>query len=144
MPNGRSHKSYDDYGPHKYPDHDGRCDCEYGCGCWTSDAMSGSPVGISPFGHCPNNPLDGQKQSGNNDYEDCVNGRIQKLESELYTAKQSVELVEEAKKGTKIDLVKRLEQAENRVANLKGILKGIQELAERIQASSSAIVEGEE
>jgi len=140
MPNGRSHKSYDDYGPHKYPDHDGRCDCEYGCGCWTSDAMSKSPVGISPFGHCPNNPLDGQRQPGNNDYEDCVNGRIQKLESELYEAEQSVELVERAKKGTKIDLVKRLEQTKIWNTALKNILKRIQENAEEIQRSAFIIL----
>ena len=144
MPNGRNHKSYDDYGPHEYADHDGTSDCQHGCGCWVGPARSGGPTGISPFGHCPNNPLDNQKQSGNNDYEDCVNGRIQKLESELHKAKQFVRLVEQARKRTKIDLIKRLEQAENRVANLKDILKAIQNYAERIQESALTIVEREE
>ncbi|NQV00983.1 MAG: hypothetical protein HQ537_02595 [Parcubacteria group bacterium] len=143
MPNGRSHKSYDDYGPHAYADHDGTSDCEYRCGCWAGPARSGGPIGISPFGHCPNNPLDGQKQSNNNDYEDCVNGRIQKLESELYEAKQSVDVVERVRKGTKVDLIKRLDQAENRITNLEGILKGIRDNAERIQESASVITRKE-
>ena len=118
MPNGRSHKGYDDYGPHEYADHDGTSDCKHGCGCWAGPARSGGPTGISPFGHCPNNPFDGQKQSGNDDYEDCVNGRIQKLESELYEAKQSVKLVEQARKGTKVDLAKNLDQEKAIAAKL--------------------------
>lgn len=43
------------FGPHKYADHDGTSDCEYGCGCWMGPCRSGGDV--DPFGMCPNNPL---------------------------------------------------------------------------------------
>ena len=42
------------FGPHKYADHDGTSDCQYGCGCWMGPSRSGGPV--NPFGACPKNP----------------------------------------------------------------------------------------
>jgi len=41
------------FGKHKYADHDGTSDCEYGCGCWMGPSRSGGKV--DPFGPCPNN-----------------------------------------------------------------------------------------
>ena len=126
MPNGRDHKEFNDYGAHEYPaaPH-GTSDCKYGCGCWAGPSRSGGPPGIDPFGHCPGNPLDGQRQPGNEDYEDCVNGRIQKLESELYAAKQAVDIVQQAKKGTKVELVNRLDEAEEEIVRLKRVLESV-------------------
>jgi len=59
MPDGRSHKSYDDYGPHDYGEGGRTSDCKYGCGCWMGPVRSDGPPGIDPFGHCPDNPIDG-------------------------------------------------------------------------------------
>jgi len=42
------------FGKHKYAEHDGTSDCEYGCGCWMGPCRSGGKV--DPFGPCPNNP----------------------------------------------------------------------------------------
>lgn len=42
-----------EFGPHKYADHDGTSDCQYGCGCWMGPSRSGGKV--DPFGACPNN-----------------------------------------------------------------------------------------
>ena len=118
MPNGRDHKSYDDYGPHEYPNAPhSTSDCRFGCGCWAGPTMSGGPPGISPFGHCPNNPKDGQKK-GNYDYEDCVNGRIAKLENQLFRAQKATEILEKSKKGTKANLAKRMNEAEEKVDRL--------------------------
>lgn len=117
----RNRKKYDDYGPHKYHEFKrghGRC----GCGCWWGPVRSGGPTGIDPSGHCPENPLDGQRQAGEHDYEDCVSGRIEKLEKEIEKAQQFINIVERAKKGTKIDLVRRLDAAEKKIVGLISIL----------------------
>ena len=42
------------FSSHKYADHDGTSDCQYGCGCWMGSSRSGGKV--DPFGPCPNNP----------------------------------------------------------------------------------------
>jgi len=39
---------------HRYPESDGTEDCENGCGCWVGNFNSGGPIGIDPFGECPN------------------------------------------------------------------------------------------
>ena len=42
------------FSPHKYADHGGTSDCQYGCECWMGPSRSGGKV--DPFGPCPNNP----------------------------------------------------------------------------------------
>ncbi len=141
MPNGRKHKDYYDYGPHEYPEADATFDCKYGCGCWAGPARSGGPAGIDPFGLCPNNPIDGQRQKENDDYEDIVNGRIQKLEREVQEGRRAIKLIEKARKETKIDLAKRLKNAEKKLLNQKDIFRKINEMAQRIHESASVAAE---
>ncbi len=93
MAKGRPHKKYNEYGPHNYSK-DNELDrqykrCIFGCGCWIGPSRSGGPPGLDPFGACPNNPKDGKRQPGNNDYEDVVNGRVAKLEEELAKARNN-------------------------------------------------------
>ena len=131
MPNGRSHKNYDDYGPHEYEGH-GTSDCKHGCGCWIGPARSGGPLGIDPFGACPDNPIDGKKQPGNDDYEDLVNGRIASLKSGLTEALQAVQLVERARKSTKLDLVKKLEHAEEKLHKYDRLLVDLHQMLQPV------------
>ncbi len=140
MPNGREHKKYTDYGPHKYADHDGTSDCEFGCGCWAGPARSDGPTGLDPFGRCPNNPVDGKRQPGKNDYEDCVNGRIAKLEKKLYEANEAVETVQVAKGSSKVSLIKRLKEAERKVSLLAKTLTKMKEGQAHIQATIETAV----
>lgn len=132
MPNGRSHKKLEDYGPHDY-DSEGTSDCKHGCGCWAGPSMSGGPPGLDPLGqHCPNNPINGEMQQGKDDYEDCVNGLIADLRSKLYKAQQAEKIVEQADEATKVGLVQRLEAAEREVAKLKRALTSIRDSVGKI------------
>ena len=106
MPNGREHRKLDEYGSHSY-NTEGTSDCIYKCGCWCGPARSGGPLGINPLGNCPNNPLDGNKQSGKLDYEDVVIGRITKLENEIVRLREFENIVKESTKNSKVDLIKR-------------------------------------
>ena len=127
------------YGPHKYASHD-TSDCEHGCGCSMGGSMSHGPAGIDPFGHCPNNPVSGPAQPSDHDYEDCVNGRIKDLERDLREAEEAVNIVECARKGTKVDLVARLCEVEKIVDGLieafkvvhHNLLKQAEEITENI------------
>jgi len=123
MPNGRSHKEYDNYGQHSYPDKEGTSDCSYGCGCWMGPARSDGPVGIDPFGHCPLNPIDGTFQEDNFDYEDCVNGRIRDLESKVYELHRFREIVEGARVRSRIALQKEIERIQQENFEIKNLLK---------------------
>lgn len=71
------------YGPHKFPDmFSGRMWCEHGCGCWYSldEKNGGGPLGLdSLMSCCPNNPLNGDKLPGNQDYEIVVSERIHEM-----------------------------------------------------------------
>jgi hypothetical protein len=122
MPNGREHLKYEDFGNHRYASHRGTSDCEYGCGCWMGPARSGSKhAGVAPGGKCPNNytkelPLDfGKPLSNEQILFDFVNSRIQQLELKVIKLQKSDLLVQKAKKSSKIDLLKRLDEqmAEN-------------------------------
>lgn len=96
MPNSNGKK----YGKHKYADHDGTSDCEFGCGCWAGPSRSGGPLGLDPmFGFCPNNPEDGERLGGNADYENVVNERIRNLESRVYRAETRLKRVRPSKKN---------------------------------------------
>jgi hypothetical protein len=94
MPNGYSPK---EYGRHKYADHDGTSDCEYGCGCWMGPTHSGGPTGLDTFGACPKNPKDGKLLGENVDYDYVVTKRIQNLRSLLNLAEDRLELVSPSK-----------------------------------------------
>ncbi|MBI4709442.1 MAG: hypothetical protein HY764_04550 [Candidatus Portnoybacteria bacterium] len=133
MPKGRDHKKYADYGPHKYADHDGTSDCEFGCGCVMGPTRSRGPAGISPFGKCPNNPIDGERQPGKDDYEDCVNGRIAELEGNLSEAKKAVIMVGQAKKESKISLVKEQGELLKENSDLRALIKKARQCAEQIK-----------
>lgn len=44
-------------GPHKWSNLDGRTgECVYQCGCYMGHSSNSGPLGIDPFGECPNNP----------------------------------------------------------------------------------------
>ena len=90
MPNGHGPK---EYGGHKYANHDGTSNCEHGCGCWMGPARSGGPTGLSPFGKCPKNPVDGKLLGGNADYDHVVTERIDDLSSRLYRAEERLKRV---------------------------------------------------
>ena len=94
MPNGHGPK---EYGGHKYANHDGTSDCEYGCGCWMGPARSGGPTGLDPGGTCPKNPKDGKLLGGNADYDHVVTERIQSLSSRLYRAEDLLKRVSPSK-----------------------------------------------
>jgi len=83
MPNG--HDYLKEYGPHQYRD-DGMGKCQNGCGCYMASAHSGGPIGLDPFGECPNNPKNGNLFGGNADHEIVVERRIRRLSSELSSA----------------------------------------------------------
>jgi hypothetical protein len=106
MPNGAEHK---EFGGHHYPAApDATSDCSHGCGCWAGPARSGGPPGLDPFGKCPNNPVDGVRREGKDDYAQVVNDRIRDLESRLYRAEHKLKQVE----PDKLELAERLEKAE--------------------------------
>ena len=94
MPNGHGPK---EYGGHKYANHDGTSDCEYGCGCWMGPARSGGPTGLDPGGTCPKNPKDGEFLGGNADYDHVVTDRIQNLIARLYRTEDRLKRVSPTK-----------------------------------------------
>ena len=93
------------YGPHKYPDHDGTSDCEFGCGCSTGPFTSSGPLGLDPlYGFCPNNPENGFLLGGKADYEEVVNARILDLQSRASKAEDALRKVRPSKKKLADDL----------------------------------------
>lgn len=85
MPNGID--TTVEYAKHDYPEFKGASvECKHGCGCWISGSRSDGPLGLdpSPYGMCPNNPVDGQGQHSihgkDGDYRAVVKIRIKKLE----------------------------------------------------------------
>ncbi|MEK7159180.1 MAG: hypothetical protein AAB766_01620 [Patescibacteria group bacterium] len=90
MPKGQKEK---EYGEHKYDVGVGTSDCAYNCGCWMGSTRSGGPVGLDPFGVCPNNPVDGVRGNSHDDYNNVVTGRIAKLETELSKAQTQLKAV---------------------------------------------------
>lgn len=74
------------------------------------------------------------------DYEDCVNGRIAKLEKKLYEANEAVETVQVAKESSKVSLIKRLNKAKRKVSLLVKTLTKIKEVQAHIQATIETAV----
>ena len=133
MNDGRTHKSYNDYGGHQYSEgHTGRCSC----GCRMQRHSSSGPIGVDPFGNCPDNPKDKQRQAENHDYADLVNGRMAHLELRLKEASGAVKIVEQAEKSTNIDLVRQLEKSCQDIASLKMVLH---QLESKLSEASSLI-----
>src|SRR5437899_339530 len=95
MPNGQEPK---EYGPHKYNKQERPSHCEYGCGCWTESFRSGGPLGLDPFGTCPNNPTDGKLLGEDKDYEYVVNKRIEDLTLRAYNAEGRLKAVSPSQK----------------------------------------------
>lgn len=116
MPNGRDHLKYEDFGNHEYAKHDGTSDCAHGCGCWAGPARSGGPVGVDPFGKCPDNPLkviEGYKTIELTEAErlaDLVNSRIAYLEKKVSDLEPYAALVQKARKSSKTYLQVRVKQ----------------------------------
>ena len=103
MPNGHGPKKY---GGHKYPDHEGTSDCEYGCGCWMGPCRSGGPTGLDPHGTCPKNPKDGKLIGENVDYDYVVTERIQSLTSRLHDVETRLKRVSPTKTKLADELAK--------------------------------------
>ena len=92
------------FGPHEY--HDGMGDCS--CGAYMGSANSRAPLGIDPFGACPNNLIkiveketDGMGAPNNSLKEDLSGNikfitiaRIHMAESEVLTLTKKLEDVE--------------------------------------------------
>ncbi len=105
-----------EYGPHKYADQDGTSDCEFRCGCWAGPTRSGSKLlGVSAFGECPNNPLDGTRLGGTQDHEVVVERRFRKLEKELYEAKEKLRQIDPAT----LKLTEKAQAAERDLSDLR-------------------------
>jgi len=121
MPNGHDLR---EYGRHKYANHHGTSDCQYGCGCWMGPARSGGPTGLDPFGKCPKNPKDGKFLEGNADYDYVVTERIRNLESRLYRAEERLK----AMKPSKIKLADELESLRDQLAEKNQLLEKIHRL----------------
>lgn len=90
MATGYSNK---EYGPHKYDKH-GTSNCAHGCKCWAGPSRSGGPLGLDPFGSCPNNPVDGKLLGGQEDYEEVVLQRIIRAEKRAYETETKLKSVE--------------------------------------------------
>ncbi len=129
MPNGHDYSK--EYGPHKYADHDGTSDCQYGCKCWLGPARSGGPIGLDPFGECPNNPKDGERLDGNGDHEVVVTRRIRALESQVYAGKQAIEQLEKIKKTPKSKLFKQVKVLEGKLCKANDFLENLKKLTPR-------------
>lgn len=129
MPNGTERK---EYGEHKYPnDPHHTSNCEHGCGCWAGSARSGGPLGLDPFGKCPNNPVDGKRREGNEDYHDVVEQRIRRLQSEAYSATQRAEKAEKIAGSKKKDLFDQLETANKEIRRKDEVIKSILGMASK-------------
>jgi len=121
MPNGHGHK---EYGKHKYANHGGTSNCEYGCGCWMGPARSGGPVGLDPFGACPNNPEDGKLLGGNADYDYVVTERIRDLTTRLYLAEDRLKRMN----PSKVRLSEELEATKSELTRKNRLLAEIRRL----------------
>lgn len=124
MPNGHGHK---EYGGHHYPaaPH-ATSDCSYGCGCWMGPSRSGGPTGLSPFGKCPGNPIDGTSLGGKGDYDYVVTERISELEQRAYTAEAQLKAVE----PDKLELAEQLRVAREDLYRKNNLLS---ELSKKIE-----------
>ena len=140
MPNGREHRKYKDFGLHEYASA-GTSNCAHGCGCWAGPARSGGPVGVDPFGLCPNHHLDELKQTEKENYEDLVEGRIRDLEAQLFNALKAVTTVAEAGRSTKVGLIKQLEEEKERVAKLEASFKNLWESLSKTARESRNILD---
>lgn len=119
MPNGHEPK---EYGGHKFADHDGTSDCQYGCGCWMGSSRSGGPAGLLEFGKCPNNPIDGKRLGGNQDYDMIVSQGITKMRQRLQRAEELLKKVKPGKTALaqKLSLISdELERKNHLLASIK-------------------------
>lgn len=131
MPNGHDYSK--EYGKHDYGKCEGTSDCEYGCGCWMGPARSGGPIGVDPFGECPNNPKDGKRLGGQADHEVVVTRRIRALESKLYNTEQELTELRKIKNTTKAKMAQRIEVLEESLEKRNKLLKEISDRLAKIQ-----------
>jgi hypothetical protein len=83
MPNG--HDYLREYDGHEYPNEEVSSlrYCSHGCKCYVAAFTSGGPIGLDPWGECPNNPKGGERLSGNADYDIVVTRRIRRGEEAI-------------------------------------------------------------
>lgn len=99
MPNGHDYTKR--YGSHKYDGGDGTGHCK--CGAWMGDARSDAPIGVDPFGECPENPLDGGP-TGTAGHEIVVKRRIMALVQRVHEAEKALKAEEGSSRL--LDLIK--------------------------------------
>jgi len=122
MPNGHDYSK--EYGPHKYS-HEGTSDCEHKCGCWMGPSRSDGPIGLDPFGECPNNPKDGKRLGDKTDHEIVVTRRIRKLESRAYDGEQAIARLEKIKKTPKAKLLEQIESLKEKLCKTNNFLENL-------------------
>jgi len=112
------------YGEHNYDP--GPCfgKCKNGCGCEMASSSSSGPVGLDPFGTCPNNPKDGKLLGGNLDYEYVVNERIESLVWRLLNVEEELKKV----RPNKRKLADALEKARLKIDKQKDLINCIREM----------------
>jgi len=122
MPNGLPHDK--EYGPHEYPEAPHRTsDCKYGCGCSAGPTMSHGPLGLNPFGECPQNPKDGVLLGGDDDYRCVVERRIRHLEKKASERDHFEKLA-----GTeKVEIDRQLDEARTKFANIRNAFNHFKE-----------------
>ncbi len=125
MPNGHSHKKY---GEHKYREDDGMGECQFGCGCFMGSCHSGGPLGLDPFGKCPNNPIDGIRREGRIDYEDVVNQRIEEITLRATTAEGKLKQVDPGL----LAITEECSRLRSEVFRLKNLLLEVKEVANKV------------
>lgn len=140
MPNGRDHYKYDDFGNHKYADHDGTSDCKHGCGCWMGPTMSGSPIGVDPFGKCPMNVTKkilgfGKPLSKQDMIDDLVKSTIFTLERKVRHLHVYKVLVDASMPKSKFNLQKEIMDLTGIIGGLKGQILRINYNMEKVMES---------
>ena len=146
MPNGREHLKYEDFGSHKYADHDGTSDCAYNCGCWAGPANSGGPTGVDPLGgNCPGNPLSKILGFGNKELtekemlDDFINARIEHLELKIDRLRPLAQLVRDARKNSKIKLQEEVIWLKRELVRLNHNMGVMKEIANKANREISSV-----
>ena len=145
MPNGREHLEYEDFGSHKYADHEGTSDCAHGCGCWAGPFSSGGPAGVDPLGgKCPGNikraPTSSGRVLGEKEIlDDFINGRIDFLSRKVAELRPYKTLVLESRKNTKIKLQEEVVELKRELVKLKYKMGNMKEIANKANREISSL-----
>ena len=145
MPNGREHLKYEDFGGHSYAQ-EGTSNCSNGCGCSAGPTMSSGPAGVDPLGgKCPGNSLRKILGFGNKELtqkeilDDFINGRISHIEREVNRLRPLAELVDAARRGTKIKLQEEVVELKRELVKLKYKMGNMKEIANKANREISSL-----